>query len=355
MSNFGKGFSRFLKNPFLLGALFTFLFYFSFIFLSHQKKLTFQDQRVNNFFLSSNSFFKTESLIKTLALETIQNNTLTSFSFLNPLKTEALAQVFESGNKGGEEETKEPILYKVKRGETIKEIAEKFNISEETILWANDLKKGEKLKEGQELLILPVSGVIHIVDKNETINEIAKRYKADVSKIIAYNELSPEGKIYKGDILIIPDGVMPETKETPSLSITRKLVSLPEISSYFALPTSGIISQGIHWFNAVDIANKCETTPVFASATGRVIEAGWQSGGCGNTVKIEHPNETITVYCHLSRIFVNEGDYVSKGEEIGRIGNTGRVRGLTGCHLHFSVLGAKNPLSGYRIGTRIGF
>lgn len=346
-----KGF-LFLKNPFFLGIIFGSLFYF-YCFLSTKANPSFfSSPRFNDFFLSSNQIFKKETLKKSLCLNILQANTLASFSFVSPLFLETRAQ--EENLNIGNGLAKEPIEYVVKKGDTIALLAKRFNISEETILWANDLQKGEKLKEGQVLLILPVSGVVHIVEKGQTIAEIAKKYRADPQKIIAFNEIEGE-KIYKGDVLVIPDGVMPSLPKEKKESIPSKLVYLPEIpSSYFILPTNGIVSQGLHWYNAVDIANRCDITPIVASAEGVVIQAGW-SGACGKTIKIEHPNGLVSVYCHLSSFFVQEGDYVAQGQEIGRIGNTGRTHGLTGCHLHFSVIGAKNPLAGYRKGTPLGF
>jgi len=53
----------------------------------------------------------------------------------------------------------------------------------------------------------------------------------------------------------------------------------------------------------------------------------------------------VTLYGHLSVITVKNGGSVNVGEIIGYIGNTGRTRGQTGCHLHFEVRGARNPFA----------
>jgi len=76
-------------------------------------------------------------------------------------------------------ERKEIIEYTVEKGDTLSQIAQKFEVSLETILWANDLKKTSKIKPGQKLIILPVSGVMHLVKNGETVSEIAKKYKAN--------------------------------------------------------------------------------------------------------------------------------------------------------------------------------
>lgn len=120
---------------------------------------------------------------------------------------------------------------------------------------------------------------------------------------------------------------------------------------YFIQPTSGKNWGVIHGHNAVDIANSCGT-PVVAAAAGTVISDpglgsgnGGNNGGYGNFVYIKHPNGTKTRYAHLSKISVAVGEKVEQGEQIGNIGRTGHVEGRTGCHLHFEVIGAANPLA----------
>jgi murein DD-endopeptidase MepM/ murein hydrolase activator NlpD len=75
-------------------------------------------------------------------------------------------------------------------------------------------------------------------------------------------------------------------------------------------------------------------TPVYATADGTVLRAGWNSGGYGNLVEIDHGRGISTRYGHMSAILVHEGDHVTRGQQIGRIGSTGRS---TGNHLHYEV------------------
>lgn len=116
-------------------------------------------------------------------------------------------------------------------------------------------------------------------------------------------------------------------------------------SRYFILPASGLNWGRLHFDNAVDIADLCGR-PVKAAAEGLVIEefsnSRWNNG-YGNYVLIEHPNGTKTRYAHTLKNSVRLGDYVSQGQLIALIGNTGNAKGATGCHLHFEVLGAPNP------------
>lgn len=83
-------------------------------------------------------------------------------------------------------------------------------------------------------------------------------------------------------------------------------------------------------------------TKIYAAASGKVIKSysgGW-GGGYGNHILIQHPNGVVTMYAHLSKNLVWRGEYVKKGQLIGKMGSTGRS---TGPHLHFEVRGAYNP------------
>ena len=75
-------------------------------------------------------------------------------------------------------------------------------------------------------------------------------------------------------------------------------------------------------------------TPIYATADGTVLRAGWNSGGYGNLVEIDHGRGISTRYGHMSAILVSAGQHVTRGEQIGRMGSTGRS---TGNHLHYEV------------------
>ena len=242
----------------------------------------------------------------------------------------------------GSQDRKEAIEYIAEDGDTLSSVAEKFNISTETILWANNLSKASVVKEDQSLVILPVSGVMYMVQKNDTLDDIAKTYKGKTEEIIAFNGLSGEGDIFIGDLLIVPNGKMPVKAVQPALA--------PLAESYFMNPCEGIITQTLHTFNAVDIANSCGK-PIIATAGGVVQRTGLIAIG-GNRVTILHPNGVVTYYGHLSSILVQPGQLVSQGEIIGYMGQTGNA---TGCHLHFEVRGAKNFLSKYLLGSHISW
>jgi murein DD-endopeptidase MepM/ murein hydrolase activator NlpD len=75
-------------------------------------------------------------------------------------------------------------------------------------------------------------------------------------------------------------------------------------------------------------------TPVYATADGTVLRAGWNNGGYGNLVELDHGRGITTRYGHMSAILVHEGEHVTRGQQIGRMGSTGRS---TGNHLHYEV------------------
>jgi murein DD-endopeptidase MepM/ murein hydrolase activator NlpD len=76
-------------------------------------------------------------------------------------------------------------------------------------------------------------------------------------------------------------------------------------------------------------------TPIYATGSGKVEKAGWNWGGFGNMVLINHGFGYHTRYAHLSEIKVQQGEKITRGQLIGLMGNTGRSRGT---HLHYEVL-----------------
>lgn len=247
----------------------------------------------------------------------------------------------------GEEEEKgnEVRQYIVKEGDTISSIAQKFNISVNTILWANNLTEKSILKPGQKLVILPVSGVLHFVKKGETISEIAEMYHISQKDIINFNDVNADGKIYVGDLLIIPGGEPLRKSHSYSYAVRT-----PIASNYFICPILPPcrITQGLHWYNAVDLGHGICGDPVLAAAGGIIQKIGYHPIA-GNYIRILHPNGVVTFYGHLSKIIVSPGEKVSQGQIIGYIGHTGYTipRGFHGCHLHFEVRGARNPFASY--------
>ncbi|OGY62838.1 MAG: hypothetical protein A2745_00145 [Candidatus Harrisonbacteria bacterium RIFCSPHIGHO2_01_FULL_44_13] len=235
------------------------------------------------------------------------------------------------------------MIYKIQEGDSLSKIAANFGISLNTILWVNNGLKAGVIKPGQEIIVLPVSGVVHIARDGEDLDSIASFYGVDKDKIAEVNKrilAANNGNLLPGVSLVIPDA-RPKTA-----AALNSLSDLPNLAGYFAIPTTGWNWGRLHNFNAVDIANACGT-PIYAAAEGLVMAEkpdGWNDG-YGNYIDIEHPNNTETRYSHTQKNAVSVGDYVLQGDLIAYIGNTGNTHGPTGCHLHFEVRGARNPFA----------
>ncbi len=297
---------------------------------------------------AQNTVDSTQNLI---ILEGTSLKSVPSPVFVKPQTLATIADLSEEISQA-EQGERDIIQYTVKEGDTLASLAVKFKISLETILWANDLKKGSAVKVGQKLVILPTSGVMHIIKEEETVSQIAKTYKADQDQVLAFNQLEIGSELMVGDIIIIPGGKIsvPTAASTPVIAQSIGNI-LPD--GFFIVPTTGKITQTLHLYNAVDIANQCGT-PVFAAAGGKVQFAANQ-WPFGNYIKILHPDSVVSIYAHLSKISVSVGEDVSQGQLIGYIGNTGQVVGVTGCHLHFDVRGTANPLAKYKYGSNLSF
>lgn len=312
----------------------------------------------NSFFNKSNNlsgdslFFSQANAIplETPDLKIIQDNTIGGLSTPSIVTGKVLGDTFGGGNQN----QKDIVDYVVQPGDTIQSVADAYKISANTLLWANDLTSSSTIKVGQSLTILPVDGVLHVVKSGDTVSGISQTYKAQSTDILSYNDLANQDDIYVGDILIVPGGVMPK-KAGPVINNR-----IPLADGFFIFPAQGRITQGLHFYNAVDLANKCGT-PIYAAAAGVVQRAvgngGWNRG-MGNNITILHNNGTVTYYGHLMALLVKPGDKVYTGQNIALMGGAPGMAGAgdsTGCHVHFEVVGAKNPLSVYVKGATISY
>jgi LysM repeat protein len=241
---------------------------------------------------------------------------------------------------------REIINYIVKQGDNPEKIAVGFDINTDTLLFANGLTEYSIIKPGQELIILPINGVRVQVGKSDTLDTIVKKYKGDKMEVIAFNYLSLDGTIKAGDYMIIPDGELPPApKAAPRYTTpTNKYANSTIPAGWLIIPTTGRDWGRIHAANGVDIADTCGT-PVYAAAGGAVTlsDGVGYNGGYGKYIKIQHSNGVVTLYAHASKLLVDQSEQVVQGQLIMLMGTTGRS---TGCHLHFEVRGATNPLAG---------
>lgn len=245
-------------------------------------------------------------------------------------------------------------LYTVRKNDTLEQIAQMYGVTPNTILWANDLSRGTTLKPDQVLVILPISSIKYSIQKGDTIESLAKKFNGDANEIAQFNDLEVGAKLAVGNELMIPDAdgallaaqnkkAEDDAKKKPAKGTgTTSKGTKADTTGYFTRPVlGGTRTQGVHGNNGVDIASSLGT-PVLAAASGQVLvsrSGGW-GGGYGTYVVIKHPNGTQTLYGHLSQALVSVGQSVTKGQQIGKMGNTGQSSGV---HLHFEVRGGRNP------------
>jgi len=137
------------------------------------------------------------------------------------------------------------------------------------------------------------------------------------------------------------------TQALPSSSPTADAVNPYPAYVY---PVRGTLTSGFGWrwgkiHKGIDIAAPVGT-PIVASAEGVVSFAGWDDGGYGSVIKIQHTDGSETLYAHNSTLLVHKRDYVEQGQIIAAMGSSGRS---TGSHCHFEIrlqgYGAVNPMA----------
>ena len=267
------------------------------------------------------------------------------------LQSETLGLAVSLETLESERPRPEIIQYKVQEGDTASNIAEKFGIDVATIQWANsNLADIDDIMPGDELDILPVSGVAHKVHAGDTIYSIAEEYglkdeetdQINAQPIInwPFNDISEDLAINIGQIIIVPGGVkeeevpwLPPTPVIPQRVPTEPLLASTGLFSW-PFPGGCSVSQWPAWYHmAVDCTNPVGT-PIQAAGSGVVSSVQALGWGYGYHVIVDHGNGLQTLYAHMSGFNVAEGQAVSASQVVGWVGLTGRT---SGPHLHFEV------------------
>ncbi len=265
--------------------------------------------------------------------------------------------------------------YAIQPGDTLGTIARHFQVTVGTITSANNLTMRSVLKPGDSLKIPPVSGVLHTVKKGDTLQKLASAYKINADEILTANHLAPDAVLAVGEELILPGAIPLEPPKPKPIAVrpeaqssatirnknfdkyqelnTIKTDSRPKPADNTTVPTTKllwpttgrVITQYYGWkHTGLDIDGDY-VDPLYASDDGVVETSGWNSGGYGLQIVIDHGNGFRTRYAHASKLFVKKGDVVKRGQVIAMLGTTGRS---TGTHLHYEVYvnGKRvNPLS----------
>lgn len=277
--------------------------------------------------------------------------------------------------------------YVVKEGDTLLTVAVEIgvDISEVGCLLSPTFDATQPLVIGTRLEVLPANLLCHRTQPGDTIQSLANLYGTDAATILTepWNEFS----VNQSSLALLPVGryvhvlvrktlcqahdpacsnesmrlPIPQQDPTadsalpwlldqqinssplamlgrggpfPRPAIDSVPANWPYGSGIFTWPIKGWLTQGYRYdHRAIDIAANWGT-PVAAADRGVVIRSGWNNQGYGLFVVIDHNIDYVTLYAHLSRTFVEEGDIVAKGQLIGAVGSTGNS---TGPHLHFEI------------------
>ncbi|NOH14690.1 MAG: peptidoglycan DD-metalloendopeptidase family protein [Chloroflexi bacterium] len=252
--------------------------------------------------------------------------------------------------------------YSVEQGDNLFDIASRFALQPETVLWGNYevlQDNPQFLSPGQELNILPTDGVYYRWNQGDALPSVAEFFGVSVDDVLAWpgNGLDPyqteieSPGIADGSWLIIPGGKR-ELRDWGPPAITR---SDPASAAYYGAGSCGQIYEGAVGTNTfvwpttqtsisgydfnpsihpgLDIAG-AEGNAVYSVDSGVVVFAGWSEYGYGFLIVVDHGTGWQSAYAHLSGVSVTCGQSVAQGTVIGAVGNTGNS---SGAHLHFEL------------------
>lgn len=289
---------------------------------------------------------KTVSRVESVSLRERVAMVETNTSPDKVLTPEQAMSLLISGNQ-------EKMTYTVQKGDTVSSIAAKNNVSRETIYRNNPNVGEEYLTIGQVLDITEPDPLLtvktvekyteYVVTEPQVDIRENKEMRAGETKVVRQGKQGLKRMSYhliKDNGLLTKEEFIDQEIVTPAISkivIKGTKVVTGEGSGSFMYPvhsaslTSG---YGYRWgttHKGLDMVSSNKT--IMASDEGVVEFAGWKNG-YGNAVIINHNNGFKTLYGHMSKVTVDEGDIVEQGASIGVMGSTGNS---TGTHLHFEI------------------
>jgi hypothetical protein len=257
------------------------------------------------------------------------------------------------------------ISYVIQSGDTIFDVAARFGLSPQTVVWSNREAINDApwlIRPGLELFILPVNGVYHTVRAGETAASIAATYDVSAATLFnEWNDIEVGQEPQEGQLIVVPNGVGEEIGwEPPPVYPSPGPASFsygvcggasvagPGANGWFMLPAGSREVSGWRFHDPrnpthIGLDYRCHLgDPIYATDSGVVSIAGW-SGGYGILVELNHGNGFVTRYAHLNpgSLAVGCGHSVQQGDVIGRCGNTGWS---SGPHLHFEIRHAGTPV-----------
>lgn len=223
--------------------------------------------------------------------------------------------------------------YTIKNGDSWASIASYCGMDADLIAAMNNMCPGDVLPVGQ-VIQLPVEPKTAItVQKGDTLWGIAQRYDIRLSTLLSCNSIDNPSLLHCGDTIYLPI----ENAEMPVRSNDIQLASRSSSSSAtgFQKPLDGVVTQKFTGttHHGLDIAAP-KGTVIGAVKDGKVTFAGWKNAIYGNSVMIQHYDDTRSFYAHCGAISVAVGDTVQAGSPIAKVGMTGKT---TGPHLHLQI------------------
>lgn len=236
-----------------------------------------------------------------------------------------LMGVIEDKTKEEQEANKNTVQklhYKVKRGDTLKSIARKYNVRPESISGSSRLNEYQDIKPGQTLSIPTRDGFYYVVKKNERLANILQAHKVTLDKFMAQNDSVNIDLLDVGEEIFLPGAKPIRKPETWFVPVPSRI-----ITSHYGHRT--FPRSAFH--RGLDL--KAFYVSARAAKSGVVTYSGWL-GGYGNAIIIKHDDTYKTLYGHLSKRLVSVGQHVRRGQVVGRTGDTGYSFGP---HLHFEI------------------
>jgi murein DD-endopeptidase MepM/ murein hydrolase activator NlpD len=232
-----------------------------------------------------------------------------------------------------------PILYVVKKGDTLDSIAAALNVPVREITWSNPNLK-LPLEEDRVLRLPPVPGFVVVVRKDDTLTRLAASYGVDPTTIVDFNRIRSLPAV--GSMLVIP------VDPTVGPNLPNGLLADPIKPGQFICPIQGakIIQKFgptsfaleppydgyLHFHTGVDLLAGYGT-PIQAAAGGLVTGVGY-SGAFGFRVEVTDSYGFVEIYAHMETGTVVLGQYVQQGDRVGLVGSTGLS---IGAHLHMQL------------------
>ncbi len=230
-------------------------------------------------------------------------------------------------------------VIRVRPGDTLFALSETHQIALKALIQANALTAPYSLNVGQQLT-LPAPN-LHRVERGESLRDVAERFRVHYQSLALLNQMGRSRRVRAGQLVLLPALArdLRDTVEAPAEPRTR-VASQPTIGApRFAWPLEGTLLAG---YSPNDLGARSTGlkigadfgAPVRAARSGRVVYAGDGLRGYGNLLLIQHDTEWISAYAHADALFVDEGDQVGTGDIIARVGATGEA---PTAQLHFEV------------------